>query len=283
MTIAVVGAAGQLGRDLCPLLEPGVVRWAHDDIELTDPESVQHALDSAKPTVVVNLAAYNLVDQAEDDPRAALAVNALGVRNLALACRDLDCRLVHVSTDYVFGLDAARHAPYTEDDCPGPVSVYGISKLAGELFVRSICPDHLVVRTCGLYGHAGARGKGGNFVQTMLRLAGERPELRIVNDQTCTPSFTADVARGLAWLIGESVSEVCHLTNDGACTWYEFACEIFRLAGIDVKVIPITSAEFAAKARRPAYSMLSNEKYASLAGAPLRHWREAMRDYLSTA
>lgn len=280
MTVAVIGAAGQLGQDLCPLLEPGVVRLTHADVELTDGQSVLRALQAANARTVVNLAAYNLVDHAEDDPLAALAVNALGVRNLASACGDLNCRLVHVSTDYVFGLDADRNKPYGEDDCPGPVSVYGTSKLAGELFVRSLCPDHLVVRTCGLYGHAGARGKGGNFVQTMLRLAGERPELRIVNDQTCTPSFTLDVAQGIAPLIAQSASGLVHLTNAGGCTWYEFACEIFRLAAVDVKATPITSAEFGAKARRPGYSVLSNAKYASLTGSPLRHWTEALKDYL---
>src|SRR5579883_2875705 len=193
MKYAVIGAAGQLGRDLCPRLKGDVFPLSRAEAELTNADLVRATLSSLKPDVVINCAAYNFVDKAEAEPAAAFDVNAWGVRNLATACRDLDCALVHFSTDYVFGLDADRGTPWTEADAPGPVSVYGLSKLAGEYQVRSICPRHFVVRTCGLYGLHGSGGKGGNFVETMLRVAGQGRPLRVVADQVCTPTWTVDL------------------------------------------------------------------------------------------
>src|SRR5262249_8549339 len=177
------------------------------------PESLQEALLQVRPKVVVNCAAYNFVDKAESEPLAAFAVNAWGVRALAQICRDLDCSLVHFSTDYVFGLDTARGSPYRETDAPGPASVYGLSKLAGEYLVRFICPKHFVIRTCGLYGVWGSGGKGGNFVETMLRLAGQGKPLRVVADQQCTPSYTVDIASAAAALIQTERFGLYHLTN----------------------------------------------------------------------
>ena len=171
---AVLGANGQLGRDLCPRLPGDVValsRTGAPTIDLTQPESLVRLFDGVRPDVVINCAAYNFVDRAESEPHEAFAVNAWGVRELARLCGLRDCLLVHFSTDYVFGLDATRRQPWTESDAPGPISVYGLSKLAGEYLVRMMCPRHLVLRTCGLYGVWGSGGKGGNFVETMLRLA----------------------------------------------------------------------------------------------------------------
>jgi len=288
MRIALVGAGGQLASDLLPLLPVDAVPLSHNEIELTDPDSVARALERVDPDVVINTAAYNLVDQAEDEPAVALSVNAIGARHLALACRDRHCTMVHLSSDYVFGLDAERRRPYREDDCPGPVSVYGTSKLAGELFVRSLCPKHVIVRTCGLYGLAGSRGKGGNFVETMLRLSrrvdGSEPamaqNLQVVDDQCCTPSATLDVARAVAFLASTDQYGLYHVTNSGSCTWFELAREIFRLEKIDVAIAPITSAEFGARAARPAYSVLACDRYERLGGAPLPPWREALASYL---
>ncbi len=169
MRIAIIGAFGQLGSDLVPLLGERAIALGHADIELADPSSIAGALDARQPTHVINCAAYNLVDRAEDEPEAAFRVNAFGTRNLALWCAARNAALVNVSTDYVFGLDGSLGRPRRETDPTGPVSAYGASKLAGENFVRSLCPRHLVVRTCGLYGRHAARGKG-NFVETMLRL-----------------------------------------------------------------------------------------------------------------
>jgi len=279
MRIAVIGAKGQLGSDLVPLLGTRVDPLGHDEIELTDPASVETTLSARQPTHVVNCAAYNLVDRAEDEPEAAFRVNAFGTRHLARWCAAHDVPLVHVSTDYVFGIDASRSQPWLETDSTGPVSVYGSSKLAGETFVRAICPRHVVVRTCGLYGQHAARGKG-NFVETMLRLGKERPELKIVADQRCTPTSTADLAIAIVQLIESDANGVYHATNSGDCSWFEFATEIFRLASLTVKVIPVTAASYGAKARRPDYSVLDGGKLASTIGSPMPPWQDAVARYL---
>ena len=305
--IAVLGARGQLGSDLMPLLGPRGVALGHDQIELTDADGLAHQLDAIKPEAVVNCAAYNHVDKAEDEPERAFAVNSFGVRNLALWCGKHDVPLMHISTDYVFGLDVSkpgfsesrasqddearlsekpgfgpRCGPWNETDPTGPVSVYGGSKLAGEWFVRSLCPRHWIVRTCGLYGANAARGKG-NFVETMLRLGRERPELRVVADQRCTPTSTADLAPALVDLLATEQYGVYHATNAGECSWHEFAVEIFRLSGLSPRVIPITAAEYGAKARRPDYSVLNNVKLREVIGRELRPWQDALRDYLSAS
>jgi dTDP-4-dehydrorhamnose reductase len=245
MRIAVIGAYGQLGSDLLPLLGESVTALGHQQIELTNPGSIASALGSQRLTHVINCAAYNLV---------------------------------HVSTDYVFGL-SERRSPWHETDAPGPVSTYGASKLAGEYFVRSLCPRHIVVRTCGLYGDKAARGKG-NFVETMLRLGRERPELRIVDDQRCTPTSTVDLAQALARLMKTEASGIYHATNSGDCSWFQFASEIFRLANLPVKAIPVKAVEYGAKARRPDYSVLDGSKLADTIGGALPPWETALACYL---
>jgi dTDP-4-dehydrorhamnose reductase len=280
MRYAVLGAAGQLGRDLCPRLSGEVVALTRERADLTRPETVRAALTELRPDVVINCAAYNFVDRAESEPDAAFAVNAWGVRHLAHVCRDLDCALVHFSTDYVFGLEEARATPYGETDAPGPVSVYGLTKLAGEYLVRALCPKHFVIRTCGLYGVWGSGGKGGNFVETMLRVAGQGKPLQVVADQTCTPSYTVDVATATAALLETGRFGLYHLTNAEACSWYEFARRIFVLTGIYADLAPITSREYGAAARRPRYSVLAAEGIAALSLPRLRPWQEALAAYL---
>ena len=280
MRIAVIGAFGQLGSDLVPLLGERAIPLGHADIEITDSASVTKVLDAARPTHVINCAAYNLVDKAEDEQEAAHRVNSLGPRNLAEWCAARSAVLMHVSTDYVFGADPARRIPLCETDPTGPVSVYGQSKLAGELAVRSLCPRHYIVRTCGLYGHHAARGKG-NFVETMLRLGRERPELRIVSNQRCTPTSTADLARALVSLIETDAFGTYHATNVGDCSWFEFACEIFRLTNIPVKTIPMTAVEYGAKARRPDYSVLDCSKLTKTLNGSMPSWREALAQYIA--
>lgn len=283
MRYAVLGAAGQLGRDLCPRLEGEVVslsRTSAPAVDLARAESLRLLFDELRPDVVVNCAAYNFVDKAESEPEAAFAVNAWGVRELARLCAERDCRLVHFSTDYVFGLEATRRQPWTESDAPGPVSVYGLSKLAGEYLVRSLCPRHLVIRTCGLYGVWGSGGKGGNFVETMLRLAGLGKPLRVVDDQICTPSYTVDVAEATVALLKSERSGLYHLTNSGSCTWYELARTIFELSGVSANLTPIPSSDYPVPARRPAYSVLAHTALND-AGVPSpRSWREALAAYL---
>lgn len=293
MRIALIGAAGQLGTALqrsfasSPAAsgQPGcyeVVSLEHRQIEITDPASVDAALSAARPECVINTAAYNLVDRAEDEPEAAYRVNALGPRQLALWCAARNVPLVHVSSDYVFGLAGERSTPYTEDDPPGPQSAYALSKLAGEYFVQALCPRSFVVRTCGLYGRANSPGKG-NFVQTMLRLGRERGTVRVVDDQFCTPTFATDVAEAIVRLIPTQAWGLYHATNSGETTWCRLAREVFRIAGLDVEVVPITTADFAVKAHRPPYSVLSCEKLKRATGADLPPWQDAVARYLATS
>jgi dTDP-4-dehydrorhamnose reductase len=296
MKIAVLGSQGQLGRDLLPRLCGTVIPLTRDEIDLAKPAAIAATVQSLRPDVLVNCAAYNFVDQAEAEPDAAMAVNAWGVRALAAACRDANCQLVHFSTDYVFGLEAGSAlepeapargkpaprspVPFTETDAPGPVNVYGIGKLAGEYAVRAADPGNLVIRTCGLYGVWGAGGKGGNFVETMLRLAKEGKPLTVVNDQRCTPSYTADVAAAAAALIGAAAGGLFHVTSAGSCTWYEFAAEIFRQTNVQVDLAPTTSAFYRRPARRPPFSVLSNAKLTTAGVAAPRPWHEALAAYL---
>ena len=173
-----------------------------------------------------------------------------------------------------------RRQPWTESDAPGPVSVYGLSKLAGEYLVRALCPRHLVLRTCGLYGVWGSGGKGGNFVETMLRLAGQGKPLRVVDDQTCTPSYTVDVAETTLALLKADRPGLYHVTNSGGCTWHELARAIFELSGVYVNLTPIPSSEYPMPARRPAYSVLDHAALQALGIPSLRPWREALAAYL---
>ncbi|MEZ6051417.1 MAG: dTDP-4-dehydrorhamnose reductase [Planctomycetaceae bacterium] len=279
MSIAIIGAHGQLGTDLMRVVGQDALGLTHADIEITDPASIATVLETHSPSVVINTAAYNLVDKAEQEPEAAIAVNAFGPLKLARACADRGITFVHVSTDYVFGRNTNRDTPYTEQDCPGPVSVYGTSKLTGEHLVLSTCPKAYVIRTCGLYGNPLSPGKG-NFVRTMLRLAQDRNELTIVDDQHCTPTSTADLATAIAALIRTDAYGLYHCTNAGETTWAGFARAIFEIAGKDVTVRPITSAEFGAPAQRPGYSVLNCDHLTSLIGVTMPHWRDALAAYL---
>jgi dTDP-4-dehydrorhamnose reductase len=280
MHYAILGASGQLAADLGDQLSSSVRRLTRKEADLTRPETLRTLLEAPRPDVVFNCAAYNFVDRAETEPSAAFAVNALGVRDLALICRELDCTLVHFSTDYVFGLDETRQAPYSELDAPGPLSVYGSSKLAGEHFVRSVCRKHFVVRTCGLYGLKGSGGKGDSFPEKILRLAREGRPIRVVADQRCTPSYTADVATAAITLVQTGRFGLYHLTNSGSCSWYEFAREILAIQSLDANLTAISTRDFAAAARRPAYSVLEMRACQSAGLSALRPWKLALAAYL---
>jgi dTDP-4-dehydrorhamnose reductase len=280
MRYAVIGAAGQLGRDLCPRLVGDVIPLDRTRADLTKPDLLRATIADLRPDVVINCAAYNFVDKAESEPDAAVAVNGWGVRTLAVLCRELDCVLAHFSTDYVFGLDMARATPYQTSDAPGPVSVYGLSKLVGEHVVRSECPKHFVMRTCGLYGVWGSGGKGGNFVETMLRVAGQGKPLRVVNDQHCTPSYTADVAAAAIGLIATGRYGLYHITNSGATTWHDLAKTVFELVHVKADLTPIPSSGYPTPARRPGYSVLALDALAAAGVPPPRPWQAAVEAYL---
>ncbi len=279
MKTALLGAGGQLADDLRRVLSDwGLRPFTHAELDICHHDRVRQVLTELAPEVVINCAAYVRVDDAEDDVEEAFRVNALAVRNLAQVCRDLDCTLVHISTDYVF--DGKKGSPYTEDDCPDPLNVYGASKLAGENFVRNISPKHLVVRTSGLYGLAGSSGKGGNFVETMIRSAGEGRAIQVVDDQVLTPTYSLDLAAALKELIAKAPSGVYHLTNAGQCSWYQFAQKVFELEGPQPELRRTTTAQRGDKARRPALSVLDNRKTIELGLRPMRPWEDALRAYL---
>ncbi|MFO1005901.1 MAG: dTDP-4-dehydrorhamnose reductase [Planctomycetaceae bacterium] len=280
MRIALIGANGQLGTDLHRQLAGEVVPLTHADIEVTRADSIDAMLDSVKPDLVLNTAAYNLVDKAETDSEAAMAANAWAPRLLALACAKRELALAHISSDFVFGLETGPQSPKTESDPPGPQGVYAASKLLGEYFVRSYCPKHFVIRTCGLYGQAATKAKG-NFVLTMLRLAKEKPQLKVVADQRCVPSYTKDVAAVISALVQTPFYGLYHATNAGDTSWFEVASEAIRLAGLKTPVLPMTTKEFGAPAARPAYSVLNCEKIEKATGLTLRPWKEALAAYLT--
>jgi dTDP-4-dehydrorhamnose reductase len=283
MKVLVTGAGGQLGTDLRQVIpDSQLIALTHKDIDITDMDSVKGAFNKYKPDIVINTAAYVRVDDCEEQKDKAFLVNALGARNVAVAAQELGAKLVHLSTDYVFGGEPEPHtAPYTEFDTPVPLSIYGNSKLAGEDLVRHHCLRHFIVRASALFGVAGSSGKGGNFVETMLKLAGERDELRVVNDQVFSPTYAKDLAHKIAQLMTTDYYGIFHITNKGSCSWYEFTVEILRLAGIKTPIVPITSDQYPQKARRPRYSVLDNYHLHLLGMDDMRPWQEALKDYLA--
>jgi len=279
MKTAVIGASGQLGTDLCKALGADAIALSHSDVEITDSNSVAATLHNIEADVVINTAAYNKVDLAEDEPDVAFNANAVGPRNLAMVCHERNIPFCHLSTDFIFGATPNRKTPYTELDVPGPLGAYGISKLAGEYFVRAHTDLHYVIRTCGLYGHAGRTGNG-NFVETMIRLGSERNSLSVVNDQFCTPTATRDLATAIVELIQTNAYGTYNITNEGQTTWYDLAAKIFEVANINVELNAITSDQFGANATRPLYSVLDNTKLANTIGRRLPAWQDAVAEYI---
>ena len=282
MRVAILGSGGQLGSDLRAALAKTasceVVALPHEKIEVTDPKSVQSALAAAHPDVVVNCAAFHQVDQCADRPDEAYRVNALGARYVAEACDALNAACVYISTDYVF--DGEKASPYLEEDSAIPVSVYGASKLAGEHLVRISLEKHYIVRCSGLFGVTGASGKGGNFINTMLRLAREERDIKVVDDQRFSPTSTEALAEKIAWLATTGDYGTWHITCRGECTWYELAGAVFELAGLQPKLSPTNAEAFGAKARRPAYSVLGHGRLNQAGADDLPHWRDAVEQYL---
>lgn len=282
MKVLVTGANGQLGTDLCKALRDfNVIPLTHNDIEISSMSSVKEAFSEYQPDIIINTAAYVRVDECETNQDKAVLVNALGAGNVAVIAQELEAKLIHISTDYIFGGESElRTTPYTEFDTPTPISVYGKSKLAGENFVQHFCPKHFIIRTSGLFGVAGSSGKGGNFAETMLGLSQDRQELCVVNDQVFSPTYTKDLAKKIAQLINTEYYGIFHITNRGACSWYEFAKEILRLAGLKIPIIPITSEQYPQKAKRPSFSVLDNYHLRLLGMDDMRTWLEALEDYL---
>lgn len=268
----MVGANGMLGQDLIALLGDRGHGVDIADIDITSPESVMTVIGDLKPEVVINCAAYTDVDGCESNIETAMAVNGEGVGYLAMACRDIDALLVQVSTDYIF--DGGKGTPYVEDDAPCPLSVYGESKLVGEMNA-AFCQEHLIVRTQWLYG---LHGK--NFVETMLRLGAEKDELAVVDDQVGSPTWTVDLAKAIIALVDVGCRGIYHAANAEFCSWNGFARAIFEEAGLNVLVKPMTTTELNRPARRPLYSTLECGKLTGDTGFRPQPWRNALREYL---
>ncbi len=279
---AVFGASGQLGVELVRELQSrryDVATFARAEVDIAVGAAVERALASCDPEVVFNAAAYNQVDVAEQEPQAAFLVNALAVRNLALACRQMDARLVHFSTDYVF--DGQAHHPYTEDDPTHPLGAYAVSKLAGEFYARAYLDRALVVRTCGVFGVGGLKTARGNFVELMLRLAGRGQPIRVVEDHVASPTFAPLLAARTVDLVERQQSGVFHIGGGTPISWFKFARLIFEVAGLHPMLLATSEREYRTAARRPKYSALANAKMERLGLAPLPPLREALETYFA--
>ena len=283
MKVAVLGANGQLGSDVVAAFRAAgdeVAALTHDEVEVSSSQSVRQALSQIRPEVVVNTAALHHVEKCEAEPAAAFAVNSLGARHAAEAAEAQGAKILYISTDYVF--DGAKQRPYTEDDLPMPLNVYGATKLAGEYFVRNSSSRHFVVRTSAIYGLHPCRGKGGlNFVELMLKLAGEREEVRVVDDEFVSPTPTAQIADQLVVLSRTSDYGLYHASTEGSCSWYEFARTIFDLSGVKTRLERARPGEFPAKVRRPRYSVLENAALKRRSLNRFGPWRGGLQDYLA--
>lgn len=277
----IAGSTGQLGRELRKLLGEQVV-WAggSGEIDVRDGDAVSRIVRGARPDVILNASAYNAVDAAETDSLSAFAVNATGALNLARAAAESGALLVHFSTDYVF--DGGVDRPYTEDDLPHPINVYGITKLAGEQLVARTGCSHLIVRTSGVFGKGGSRVKGGSFVERILSQARAGKRLSVVADQVFCPTYAPDLAEAVLAMLGKNARGLFHVTNGGATSWHGLAAAAVEHEHLDVPVDQILSESLPNVARRPGHSVLSKERYENLGLRPMRSWRDALHEFLAT-
>lgn len=277
MKVLVTGVKGQLGFDVMNELKKRGLEAVGADIEemdITDAESVNRFIMAAKPDAVIHCAAYTAVDAAEENEDICRRVNADGTRNIAKVCKELDCKMIYISTDYVFDGQGSR--PWEPDEERHPLNVYGQTKYEGELAVQELLEKYFIVRIAWVFG---VNGK--NFVKTMLNLAQTHDTLTVVNDQYGSPTYTYDLARLLVDMVQTDKYGIYHATNEGICTWYEFACEIFKQANVAVKVFPVSAAEYRAKAKRPENSRMSKEKLTENGFERLPSWQDALGRYLA--
>jgi dTDP-4-dehydrorhamnose reductase len=279
--ILVIGAKGMLGRDLVEVLRSSsrndeVIGWDFEDIDIRKEQSTIAKIESVYPETVINVAAFTDVDGCESDEEKVFAINAEGMRHVALGALKCSAKVVYLSTDYVF--DGKKNGPYLETDPPNPLNVYGRSKWKGEQYVQELVENSLIIRTQWLYGRY-----GNNFVTSILHQAREKRVLSIVNDQIGSPTYTADLSKAISGLIQFDVKGVFHVANSDLCTWYIFGQAILKLAEIEgVKIIPISSRELNQPATRPSYSVLSTQKLKREIGMTLRPWSEALKDYFES-
>ncbi len=273
LKILLTGSKGQLGLELTK-------KFSNYDLVLTDKEEldiinideVTRLLELEKPNIIINCAAHTAVDLCETDIDNAYKINAIGPRNLSIASQKIGAKIVHISTDYVF--DGEGTTPYNEFDITNPQTIYGKTKLEGEKFVSMFNPNHYIIRTAWLYG------EGNNFVRTMLKLAQTNNQLKVVNDQYGTPTSALELTKMIEYLITTDNYGLFHGTCEGSCTWYDFACEIFKLSNINIDILPVTTEEFPRPAKRPKYSVLDNYMIKLTSNFKFLTWQEAIREYI---
>ena len=285
MKIAIIGSNGQLGSDIYEVLNESysdkVIGLTHNDIDISDLNSVNSVLKEIKPTIIINTAAFHNVPLCEKEREKAFAVNSEGAENLAKISNELRAILFHFSTDYVF--DGKKKRPYIETDKPNPLNIYAKSKLEGENKIREIAEKYYILRVAGLYGKYPSRVKGYNFVGLMLKLAKERDEIRVVDNERTTPTYTKEIAEQLSLMIKkEPAFGIYHATAEGECSWYEFAKAIFEISGVKTNLVKAAPGEFATEVKRPKYSVLENFNLKSEGINIFSHWKDELRDYIKS-
>ncbi len=283
MKIVVIGSNGQLGNDIYEILKKGemwdVIGLTHSDVDIADIDSVFSVFKEVKPNIIINTAAFHNVPLCEKEKEKAFSVNSQGAQNLANISNDMNAALIHFSTDYVF--DGQKEAPYIETDAPNPLNVYAKSKLEGENRIREIAEKYYILRVAGLYGKYPSRVKGYNFVELMLKLAKERDEIRVVDDEFTTPTYTKEIAEQVKVIMEkEPPYDIYHATAEGECSWYEFAKAIFEIAGVRTNLKKAAPGEFATEVNRPKYSVLENFNLKEERLNIFKHWEDELKDYL---
>jgi dTDP-4-dehydrorhamnose reductase len=278
--ILITGARGQLGKKLAEILTADfeLVLTDSGEMDITDRQAVESIITKEKPDFVIHAAAYTKVDDAETERQLAYRINADGSKNLAEVTGSLNIPIIYISTDYVF--PGTKNQPLSEDDPTEPVNYYGQTKLDGENFIKQLNRKHYIIRTAWLYGELPKDHPGSNFVETMLKLAKEKPELKVVDDQFGAPTYTGDLVLAIREIIKKNIPYgIYHFSGEGITSWYDFAREIFKQSGINIKITPTTSDNFPRPAKRPTYSYLSKDKLKK-AGVPVRPWQDGLREYL---
>jgi len=302
LRVLVTGAKGQLGKKIIEILgkKHELILTDSDDMDITDIDAIRTTVSKEKPDYIIHGAAYTQVDKAEDSVEICRKVNAFGTENIAKVAKEADAKLIYISTDFVF--DGEKTSPYTEEDMANPLSIYGLTKYEGEEFIRKICDKYYILRIAWLFGELPEGHPGTNFVEAMLRLAGERDSLNVVNDQVGSPTYTGDLVEMLAKVIGSKDSGLrtqnsdlnpktqdlnpvpygtYHFSGSGACSWYDFAKEIFAQTNTKIDLKPITSDEYPQKAKRPTYSYMDKSKIEKTLGITVRPWQKMLGEYLS--
>lgn len=276
MKVLVTGVNGQLGYDVVKELKQRghqVVGVDRKEMDLTSTEQIKECIENVNPEAIIHCAAYTAVDKAEDEEELCRRVNAIATKEIAEHAKVLDIPMIYISTDYVF--DGTKDGEYTEEDVPNPINVYGKTKYEGEIYIQELLDKYYIVRISWVFGE-----NGNNFIDTMLRLSKDRDKLNVINDQIGSPTYTKDLAPLLVDMIETDKYGVYHATNEGYCTWYEFAKEIFKVANIDIQVNPITTSEYPTKATRPINSKMDKKKIAMNDLKELRGWKQALKEYI---